>query len=545
MTGDIKKEMAAEVIAVFPNKIKINVEGDITKFQISDEKLAVGSYLRISDHDDCAIIAAIENFCIEKKDFSAERTYIIEAMPIGFLDKDKKFWRGGNKLAIPPTGVEPASAEIIKSIYSQIEPQKKFIFADLAQDKDINVPVDGDKFFNKHIAIVGSTGSGKSHTLASLLQRATTEKESEYIGLNNSHIIVFDVHLEYQQAFPNANFMDVTSMNLPYWLLNSEELEDLFIESHEEQSHNQISILKRLIIENKQKHFKGTDTERSRITYDTPTFFNIEEVLKAINEKNEEMIQGARGEKLGPLNGKLTNFANRLEGKITDKRLEFLIGERTKKITFEEVLRQFLGYIIKKEANVTVIDLSGVPFEVLSISVSLITRLIFEYGYYFKKITEDSDTKAPILLVYEEAHKYVPKTQTSKFQSSRTSIERVAKEGRKYGVTLIILSQRPSEISETIFSQCNNFIAMRLTNPEDQNYVKRLLPDSLGAVTDSLPILQSGEALLIGDAVVMPSLVKIKPCNPQPASNDINFIQEWKKPWVELDFDKITESWKK
>ncbi len=547
MSEDLKPKMQAEVIAVYPNKIKINVEGDITKFQIADEKLAVGSYLRISDHDDCAIIAAIENFCIEKKDTNSERTYIIEAMPIGFLDKDKRFWRGGNKLAIPPTGVEPASAEVIKSIYSQIEPQKKFVFADLAQDEDIEVPVDGDKFFNKHIAIVGSTGSGKSHTLASLLQRATTAKEGAYGGLNNSHIIVFDVHLEYQQAFPDANFMDVTSMNLPYWLLNSEELEDLFIESHEEQSHNQISTLKRLIIDNKQKYFIGSAVERARITYDTPTFFDIEEVLQAVNDKNEEMIPGVKAgtEKAGPLNGKLTNFANRLEGKITDKRLEFLVGKRTKDVTFEEILRQFLGYVINKEANVTVIDLSGVPFEVLSISVSLITRLIFEYGYYFKKITEGSDTKTPILLVYEEAHKYVPKTQTSKYQSSRTSIERVAKEGRKYGVTLIILSQRPSEISETIFSQCNNFIAMRLTNPEDQNYVKRLLPDSLGAVTDSLPILQSGEALLIGDAVVMPSLVKIKPCNPQPASNDINFIQEWKKPWVELDFDKITEKWKK
>jgi uncharacterized protein len=534
----------AEVIAVYPNKVKINV-GDIANFKLADEKLAVGSYLRISDSEDCAIIAAIENFCIEKKDETSERIYAIEAMPIGFLDKDGKFWRGGNNLAIPPTSVSPAKSDEIKSIYSQIDPKSKFVFADLAQDKDIEVPVDGDKFFNKHIAIVGSTGSGKSHTLAAILQRATVEKEGKFDGLNNSHIIVFDVHLEYKQAFPNANFMDVSSMILPYWLLNSEELEDLFIESHEEQSHNQISTLKRIIIENKRKHFNGTNIEKERITYDTPTYFDIVEVLQEVIKKNEEMVPGKTSEKMGPLNGKLTNFSNRLEGKITDKRLDFLLGERTKSITFEDALRQFLGYKHQSEANITVIDLSGVPFEVLSISVSLITRMIFEYGYYFKKLNENSADKTPILLVYEEAHKYVPKTQTSKFQSSRTSIERVAKEGRKYGITLIILSQRPSEISETIFSQCNNFIAMRLTNPEDQNYVKRLLPDSLGAVTDSLPILQSGEALLIGDAVVMPSLVKIKPCNPQPSSNDISYIQEWKKPWLNLDFNAITGGWNK
>jgi uncharacterized protein len=124
----------AEVIAVYPNKVKINV-GDIANFKLADEKLAVGSYLRISDSEDCAIIAAIENFCIEKKDETSERIYAIEAMPIGFLDKDGKFWRGGNNLAIPPTSVSPAKSDEIKSIYSQIDPKSKFVFADLAQDK--------------------------------------------------------------------------------------------------------------------------------------------------------------------------------------------------------------------------------------------------------------------------------------------------------------------------------------------------------------------------------------------------------------------------
>jgi uncharacterized protein len=188
-----------------------------------------------------------------------------------------------------------------------------------------------------------------------------------------------------------------SSMILPYWLLNSEELEDLFIESHEEQSHNQISTLKRIIIENKRKHFNGTNIEKERITYDTPTYFDIVEVLQEVIKKNEEMVPGKTSEKMGPLNGKLTNFSNRLEGKITDKRLDFLLGERTKSITFEDALRQFLGYKHQSEANITVIDLSGVPFEVLSISVSLITRMIFEYGYYFKKLNENSADKTPIL----------------------------------------------------------------------------------------------------------------------------------------------------
>ncbi len=240
----------------------------------------------------------------------------------------------------------------------------------------------------------------------------------------------------------------------------------------------------------------------------------------------------------------MEKFISRIKNKIADKRLDFLIG-KTKEISFEETLRQFLGYKKDKKANITVIDLSGVPFEVLSITVSLISRLIFEYGYYFKRAMNEENDKTPILLVYEEAHKYVPKTQSKKYNSSRIAIERIAKEGRKYGVTLVIVTQRPSEISETIFSQCNNFVVMRLTNSSDQNYVKRLLPDSLGPLTETLPILEAGEAILIGDALIMPSLVKIDICNPAPSSSDINYLQEWKKKWVNVDFESIIEKWTK
>ena len=177
--------------------------------------------------------------------------------------------------------------------------------------------------------------------------------------------------------------------------------------------------------------------------------------------------------------GSLEKFISRIRNKLTDERLNFLLGDKVEKISFKEALQQVLSYQDDKHANITVIDLSGVPFEVLSITVSLISRLIFEYGYYFKRSIDENSDKTPILLVYEEAHKYVPKIQSAKYNSSRIAIERIAKEGRKYGVTLVLLTQRPSEISETIFSQCNNFVAMRLTNPDDQNYVKRLLPDTI------------------------------------------------------------------
>ena len=302
-------------------------------------------------------------------------------------------------------------------------------------------------------------------------------------------------------------------------------------------------MLKRSITDNRKRHFKGEDAKRELIHYDSPLFFDMGEVIETIRAKNEEMVPGARGEKSGPLNGKLDNFITRLENRYYDKRLDFLLGDRAKNATLAETLRQFMGYALGSECNVTVIDLSGVPFEVLSISVSLISRLLFDFAYYFKRGNQKNE--APLLVVYEEAHKYVPRSELSRYAAARYAIEKIAKEGRKYGITAAIVSQRPAEISETIFAMCNNFVAMRLTNPEDQGYVRRLLPDSLGPLTDSLPSLPAGEALLIGDSVAMPSVVQICRPEPEPSSSDIPYLEMWRKRWYEVQFGNVLERWQK
>ncbi|WP_017415090.1 ATP-binding protein [Clostridium tunisiense] len=566
----------AEVISVLPDKIRIKVN-NIDDFKVAEEKFAVGSYLRVSDSQDCAIIAMIENFIIEQVEPGTEKRYILEAVPIGFLDSTGKFMRGGNNIAIPPTGVEPAKKEEIRKIYNQIEEVKKFNFARLLQNEDILVPVNGDKFFNKHIAIIGSTGSGKSHTVAKILQEAKVAKESNYEGLNNSHIFIFDIHSEYKSAFPSCNYIDVSTLHLPYWLMNGEELEEIFVETGENQAYNQVNLLRRVITRNKQIK----NSSEKDVSFDTPVTFSMHEILTSIinlsketrNSKNSDeiMIKDAKKEfknddekfdsyftneyefdeqKNGSVSkgtyndGSLEKFISRIRNKLNDKRLEFLFGAEAINMKFSDVLTELLGYKSENNSNVTIIDLSGVPFEVLSITVSLISRLMFECGYYLKQLN-GKDCVAPLLLVYEEAHKYVPKLKDTKYNSSRISIERIAKEGRKYGVTLAIVSQRPSEISETIFSQCSNFVVMRLTNPQDQGYVKRLLPDSLGTVTDTLPSLGSGEAILIGDSVVMPSIIKVERCSPEPESNDINYLQEWKKTWRGLDFEAIVKKYRK
>ncbi|ASM75259.1 MULTISPECIES: ATP-binding protein [Roseobacteraceae] len=545
----------AEVVAVFPDKVKIVVD-DLENFRVAEESLRVGSYLKISDNENAVLIAIIENFQIQAQD-DGSRDYVIDAFPLGVL-RDKKFERGGDALAIPPKTVEPATIDDIRLIYGSALPlNDRFCFSRLATNQEVEVPVDGNKFFNKHIAVVGSTGSGKSHTVAKIVQNAVAEK-GDY-ALNNSHVIIFDIHSEYRAAFPDANFLDSANLVLPYWMLSGEELEEFFLDT-EANDHNQRNVFKDAVLQSRKAQYSGAEDVKERIHMDTPLPFNIRDVLKHVIARNGEMIDTgevfASGAKKGQtkftqgsLNGRLTNFVNRLESKINDRRLEFFLGEKSQTITFEETLRSILGYSTEKPKNVTVIDLSGVPFEVLSITVSLISRLIFEHGYFYKRLRSAADPNekinndAPILLVYEEAHKYVPNSDLSKFRASKMSIERIAKEGRKYGVTLLLASQRPSEISETIFSQCNSFIAMRLTNPVDQGYVRKLLPDSLGSLIDKMPAFKQGEALLVGESIALPSVVQIDVCTTGPASTDIPYWALWKEQWKDLAIHEIRDEW--
>lgn len=579
------KKCLAQVISVRPNKIIVQV-ADLDDFKLPNEYLKVGSYIKVTNNDDAELVAIIENFTIGF-DKANEQIYLIEALPLGVLE-DGEFTRGGDTIAIPPKQVEPATIDDIRAIYNAIDEKNRLKFCSLSTNKNIHVPIDGNKFFNKHVAILGSTGSGKSHTLSKILQTAISSKDGDF-SLNNSHIIIFDIHSEYKNAFPSANFLDIDTLKLPYWLLNSDELEEILLDTGERDNYNQSSIFRKIVTLNKTKH----NTEIPNVFYDTPIKFDLEEVVNAIyNLKNETrnaknpdsmMIEDSEicvdkghffnndDEKINfyfskrlkflptksqsinkgmYADGTLDKFYNRLSEKIRQDRLKFMFDNDLKNTEFVSVLKQLLGYEENKKSNITVIDLSDVPFEVLTITVSVISRLIFDYGYFYKRKRFDANPEevinndVPILMVYEEAHKYVPNSELTKYRASKIAIERIAKEGRKYGITLMLSSQRPSEISETIFSQCNNFISMRLTNPVDQNYVRKLLPDSLGGIIDILPSLHQGDALLVGDSIVLPSIVTIDRCNPEPSSSDIPYWMLWKEQWKEVEFEVICQKWK-
>lgn len=581
----------AKVISVGPDAIEIEITST-EQYDELDEKPQIGSYIQISDGDGSTgkLIAVVQGFKVkdalgnEQGESEARARFILSLQPVGRLDGDE-FKRGGQQITIPPKVVEIASSGLLEKIYSSVPEEKRFSFGKLAQDKRVVVDLDGDRFFSKHIGVVGSTGSGKSSTVAAILQEGIRPSlgQSSAGKLNNSHVIIFDLHGEYSSAFPEARVLGVDDIKLPYWMMNSEELEEMFIESNENNSHNQVSQFRNAVILNKQA--SNPEVPKHKISYDSPLYFSLEQVYNYLHNLNFEVVGKEPGEGVpkladatlvqdradfyfevkrafvetstakgvkasnGPFTGEFNRFLMRLEARQNDQRLDFLLnprktnGHEFKSDDVQDVMEQFLGYG-GKTTNVTILDLSGIPFEVLSVVVSLVTRLVFTFSFHFKKLHGGDELEVPFLLVLEEAHNYISRSEGAKYNSVRKAIERVAKEGRKYGISLMIVSQRPSEISETVFSQCSNFVAMRLTNPTDQNYVRRLLPDNVGALTDSLASLEQREALILGDSIALPSLVEVDEISDLPASSDVAFRTEWKKDWYESALEGIIGNWR-
>ena len=422
-------------------------------------------------------------------------------------------------IGAPVLGADNASLNSIFSAYRKMD----FSLGVLPQLDKERLYLDPNKFFAKHIALFGSTGSGKSCTAASILQKVTT--------LENTHVILLDLHGEYAPAFlDTGNLINITEIELPYWLMNFDELVETLIDETEPSATNQMMVMKEAILDSK----RGKNlTLRDYLTVDTPVFFDFLDVSARMRSLDTERTLNG---KEGPFYGQFTRFLVRLESKLTDKRYEFLFRPKNYKTsdTFPSLLTKL--FALDSNKRVTIIDLSRVPFDVINVLVSLLGRIIYDFNVW-----NEARANFPILVVFEEAHSYL--STHGKSHAARKTVERIAKEGRKYGVSCMIISQRPSEISETITAQCNNFIAMRLLNPTDQSYVRKLLPDALSDLMDVLPTLQQGEAYIIGDSVPVPSRILIDIPSPQPANGDVKFYERWKTRQSATNVDSVVQKW--
>jgi hypothetical protein len=404
--------------------------------------------------------------------------------------------------------------------------------------------LDGDKFFQRHAALLGSTGSGKSWTVATILERAAR--------LPSANVIVLDLHGEYGQLsyarqlrVPGPDDLQSTASDLlflPHWLMNAEELVAMFVDRSEFTAHNQTLVFQREVEQAKRDFLdKEKKTEvLSAFTVDSPVPFPLNTVVGRLAELNTEMVQGSRGMKQGDFYGQFSRLLVRMGTKLNDKRYGFLFQAPSTLHTynaFHTLAKQLLDFT-DENGKVKVIDFSEVPTDVLPIMLGIVARLVYYLQFWMPK-----EKRHPVALICDEAHIYLPRDGGNPNEERAIAcFEKVAKEGRKYGVSLIVVSQRPSDVNATILSQCNNVVALRLTNSSDQSVVNRLMPESLVALLDMLPILDVGEALFVGDAVLLPSRIQVKPPDEKPISATIDFWTEWNKTGKEPDWELAAEN---
>jgi DNA helicase HerA-like ATPase len=481
-----------------------------------------------------SIVGTVAGIRVVGNGGNAPRKILAECLLIGSIDDAGHFTRG---VAVYPNvghRVELLTQDELRGIFSEFYAYD-FAFGGPAQAPDQRAYIHADRFFSRHVAILGTTGCGKSWTVASILQNINRRYP-------DTHVIVFDLHGEYSAAFPDDMFLiETDKVELPYWLMNFSEFEDLSVDRAETTASNQLSVLRDAILRARQI----TDRKRglglgSAVTVDSPIYYEIDDLMGFVRGYNIQMTPTAEGRmEKGPLYGIFDRFMIRFEGRLNDPRFRFMFAPThcTDNDSILGLLKEYLS--IDTGKKMAVVDLSGVPSDAIGVVVAMVSRMVFEFN-----IWNPDRQKFPVLMVYEEAHNYIPREVNGLSTAASRAVERIAKEGRKYGVGAFVISQRPKELSETVLSQCNSFIVMRVSNPDDQNYVRSLLPGSLTELMEMLPALPTGEAMVLGDSIPMPTRVVIDPPNPPPMSSDVEFARNWTEGLKDIDVGRIVARWR-
>jgi hypothetical protein len=366
-----------------------------------------------------------------------------------------------------------------------------------------------DGLLGKHFAVLGTTGTGKSCSVA-LILRSILDRHP------NGHLVLLDPHNEYADAFGSrAERISPENLQLPYWLMNCDEMVSTFVSRDSPERETEITILKQAVLEAR-RSFVGDDDDASDVTVDTPVPYRLGDVERTIN---------ARMGRMNKAEGTLPylRLLARIEALRSDRRFEFMFAGLVVKDSMADVLSRILRIPVR-DKPITIFDLSGVPAEIVDVVVSLLCRLIFDFSLWSVRAKA-----VPVLLVCEEAHRYIPQDERLGFALSRRALARIAKEGRKYGVALCLVSQRPAELSATILSQCNTVFALRLANEQDQDFVRRILPDAAHGLLAALPALHNREAIAVGEGVSLPMRLRFDELDVafRPKSSTAVFSDAW------------------
>jgi DNA helicase HerA-like ATPase len=516
-------------------------EGFVPEVTIDDVEIRIGqigSYLMVRQTG-TYVIVIVESMW-QEVDPEGQLVRMLRVNPLGEITAKGGFERG--VAHFPTTGAElhmvtASTLEVLFSKYSAAD----FKVGKLSAFDTVDVYIDPDAFFGRHAAILGQSGSGKSWSVTSFIQ-------STLKSMPNAHVIILDLHGEYgtkdwddstRPPFPESKVRCIKARDLeiPYWLLTYEELIELLIDPDDPNASVQIAYLRGSLLELKREANKHLNL--GHITVDSPIFFPMEDLVARFKFANETTADF--GKTKTALTGKFDQLLVKLQSRLNDTRYDFLLNpkKRTSSDSLAGLLRDFVG-LGDQNAKVTVLDLSSIPFDLHGTVTAQIGRLAFEFNYWNPRCRE-----FPIFVVAEEAHSYIPRDRVGGHKGARRSFERIAKAGRKYAVGLCVVSQRPNELSETVLAQCSTFICLRITNPDDQEYVRALVPDAARGILEALTSLAQGEAIATGEGVPMPVRFRVTMPNPPPNAQSIEYAGMWKNGPEDVDVEHIVDCWRR
>lgn len=517
-------------------------EGRLPRISIKGEQDLSGqpgSYVSIVQGD-IKLLAVVTSISETPASGNTGTGKTINLIPLGEITTGGVFQNGIKHYPVTGAEVHTITRDEMESIFVKFRAQGYAVGVSSA-DESIDVCLDPAALFGRHMAILGQSGAGKSWTVANLLQRAVKR-------MPKAHIILLDLHGEYswededgvrQCSFDEktTRYIDARDLEIPYWLMTFSELVDLLVDRSDESASSQIAFLRDCVQDLRNKSNK--DLGIGHISIDSPVYFSLKELYGYFETANKTTSNF--GKDKGPMAGLFDQFLMRLQSRMNDMRYDFLLNprHRVSSDTLTGLLRDFVG-LGEPKAQLTIIDMSSVPFDVRPVVTAQIGRLAFEFNYWNPNYKE-----FPLLLVCEEAHAYIPREGNVQYRGTLRTMQRIAKEGRKYGVGMAVVTQRPHDLSETVLAQCSTFVCLRLTNPDDQEYVRDLVPEAERDLIDILSSLGQGEAMIMGLAVPLPTRVQLFKPDPPPNSSSVDFFRHWCTGPSDLDVDDIVDRWRR
>jgi hypothetical protein len=420
-----------------------------------------------------------------------------------------QFRRGVTRYPIPGSEVFAVTTDDLRAIFAASD-EPHIEIGTVYPTDDIRGALYVDPMLSKHFAVLGSTGTGKSTSVALILHRISQLSPE-------GHIVMIDPHGEYSAAFKGCGeIFNVDNLQLPYWLMNFEEHCEVMLTTQGSERQRDADILAKCLLG---ARTKGKDLSKmGKVTVDSPIPYLLTD-LNAILVNEMGKLDRA-GDTLP-----FQRLKSKLDELRADPRYTFMFSGMLVSDSMGALLAKMFR-LPSQGRPISIVDVSGVPSEVTSVVVSVLARMVFDYAIWSR-----TEAQRPLLLVCEEAHRYVPKDENASGQSVRRILERIAKEGRKYGVSLGLITQRPSDLAEGVLSQCGTIISMRLNNDRDQACVRAAMPEGARGFLDAIPALRNRECIVCGEGVAIPIRVRFDDLEPEkrPASSDPSFARLWRE----------------